>query len=234
MASPGTEPLLSILIPTLEQRSADFARIHGELCRQIRMNNLDGAVELLSHTDNGELPTGTKRNELLLRATGEFVASVDDDDAVHPEYVPIIVEALRANPNVDCLGLKGEITFRGTHAHPFICSLRFRGYRMRGGIYERPPHHLNPIRTTIARRYPFEPVRRAEDSDWAYRLSRDGALRQEFFMEQTLYHYRCRRRWAYQATLDHTEFVRHRLGLVRWNQIRFSRWLRSLGEHPSG
>jgi hypothetical protein len=83
------------------------------------------------------------------------------------------------------------------------------------------------VRAEIARRYPFEEVRSAEDSDWALRIARDGVLVRERMIAPTLYYYRSRRRWAYQSLLDRTEWIRHPLGVQLVNRHRVRRWLRS-------
>ncbi len=103
--------LLSILIPTLESRRALFGRISATLQMQIHACGWDDRIEILSMADAGELPTGTKRNALMRRARGEFIASVDDDDDVSEQYVELVGGALLAHPDVDCLGIRGEVTY---------------------------------------------------------------------------------------------------------------------------
>src|SRR6185437_12422354 len=138
--------LLSILIPVLETRKTQFESLLGELMRQIAAAQLGSQIEILSVCDNGETPTGTKRNALLERASGDFVAFVDDDDEVSPDYVALICRAIQSRPDIDCVGITGSITFRGRHPRTFIHSIRYRDYSSRGGVYTRPPYHLNPIR----------------------------------------------------------------------------------------
>lgn len=220
--------LLSILIPTLTSRAQSLAFILGKLERQIHDYGLTNEVEILVLEDQGETPTGTKRNRLMERARGRFVVSVDDDDDIHARYVPLIVETLRSNPYVDCIGIKGEIIFREGTRRTFAYSTHFRKYRTRAGAYERPPHHLNPVRREIALRFPFEPVRTSEDSDWALRLSRAGALQREVFLDEVLYYYRSRRSWRYQQLLDWTEFIRHPLGIQWVNRLRIQRLWRTV------
>ena len=224
--------LLSVLIPTLLSRADSLKALTGKLRQQITDNGLDREVEILELADSGELPTGTKRNMLMARASGAFLVCVDDDDDVHERYIPLIVEVLRTHPDIDCIGIKGRITFAGRSPRIFIYSNRYREYSSRRGVYERPPHHLNPIRASIARRFPFEPVRKCEDSDWAMRLSKAGALRNEVFLDEILYHYRCRRECWYQNLLDRTEFFRHPLGLYWFNRFRLKRWVQSLIARP--
>jgi glycosyltransferase involved in cell wall biosynthesis len=64
-------PILSLPIPTLELRRLQCNALHDALAQQSQ-------------------PTGWKRNALLERVTGEFVAFVDDDDQVSVEYVASI------------------------------------------------------------------------------------------------------------------------------------------------
>ena len=54
--------------------------------------------------------------------------------------------AAGVDTELDSLGIRGEVTFRGRRTEPFVMSNRFRDYRWNGTSYERPPHHINPIR----------------------------------------------------------------------------------------
>ena len=213
--------LLSILIPTLESRRRQFTALHEALVRQIADGRLEAEVEVLALCDNGERPTGSKRNALLDRAAGEFVVFVDDDDEISGDYVARVCGAIRRRPDIDCVGITGIITFRGRHARRFIHSLRYSDYSSAGGVYTRPPYHLNPLRRSIAAAYRFREVYYSEDIDWALRIREDHRLRSEEFVETVLYYYRSRRLWAYQWLLDRTERIRHRLGLRMANRFRF-------------
>src|SRR5207244_400394 len=139
-----------------------FERLRARLADQCR-GRPEGEVEILHERDRGEAPLGRKRNLLIERSTGEFIVFVDDDDDVHERYVELILAALDAEPDLDSLGIRGEVTFRGRRSEPFVMSNRYRDYRWNGDFYERPPHHINPVRRDIARRYPFEEVDRHED-----------------------------------------------------------------------
>jgi hypothetical protein len=221
-------PLFSILIPTLRSRRDQFQKLHTKLTGQIREHSLDQEVEIASFVDDGEHSVGFKRNRLIEQANGLFVAFVDDDDDVSDEYVPLICRTVKENPEIDCIGIKGQITFRGKHPRIFIHSVRYQDYFTSGGVYFRPPYHLNPIRRDIARRYRFEDISYSEDIDWAMRLCRDRALRREVFLDQVIYFYRSRRPWVYQWLLDLSEPVRHALGLRLSNRLRLKRRLRSV------
>src|SRR5689334_2902632 len=120
--------LFSILIPTLEERRELFARLHKILTAQIQAAHLESQVEILDLCDRRELSLGTKRNRLIAAAQGEFIAFIDDDDAVADNYVSLICQALQAHPDIDCLGITGQVYFRGRHPHRFVYSLRYDHY----------------------------------------------------------------------------------------------------------
>jgi hypothetical protein len=224
--------LLSILIPTLESRRTRFERISATLRGQIRACGWDDRIEIVAFADAGELPTGTKRNALMQRARGEFIVGVDDDDDVSDRYVELIGGALLAHPDVDCLGIRGEVTYRGKYRRAFVYSAAHRTYQTVNGVYLRPPHHLNPVRRAIALRYPFLDVRRSEDAEWALRIARDGALQREHFIDHLLYRYYSRRWWFAQWTIDRTERIRHPLGLQLVNRLRWMPPRRHLASPP--
>jgi len=215
--------LLSILIATLENRRALFDRVYGQLTCQAAAAGLEAEVEILHCRDNGERPTGWKRNRLIEQAQGEFVAFVDDDDSVSDDYLPRICEAIRSRPGIDCIGIRGIVRFRGGHPREFIHSIRYSDYRSCDGVYLRPPYHLNPIRRSIAAQYRFADAYYSEDVDWARAMACDKVLRTERFIDSVLYYYDSGRSWSYQWALDHTETLRHSLGLRLDNRLRLQR-----------
>ena len=212
--------LLSILIPTLISRRTLFARMYTHLAAQIHRCGCQHEVEVLHLEDDGQQSIGIKRNVLVEKATGRFIVFVDDDDEVSDDYVERIVCVLRNRPEIDCIGIRGIITFRGKHPHEFIHSLQYTDYFSKRGVYYRPPYHLNPVRREIAVRYRFADVSYSEDIDWALQLRRAGALQNEAFIDSILYYYYSRRHYAYQWALDVTEPVRHALGLRAANRLR--------------
>ena len=219
--------LLSVLIPTLESRRDSFEALRHKLEDQIQRHGLQGEVEILSSRDNGTLPIGSKRNTLLTQASGSFVVFIDDDDDVRDEYVKLITDVIRSHPDVDCIGIKGQITFQGRHPHLLVYSLRYHEYRTENGVYVRPPQHITPIRREIAARYRFADTSYSEDYDWGLSMREDGALRNEYFIDEVLYYYAARRSWWYQWLLDKTQWIRHPLGLQFVNRLRLGRAVRN-------
>lgn len=81
-----SEPVLSVLVPCLSSRP--FRLVIDELQRQRdALGERASLVELLWLVDDGELPSGEKRNRLTRASTGRYVAFVDDDDRVSADYL---------------------------------------------------------------------------------------------------------------------------------------------------
>jgi glycosyltransferase involved in cell wall biosynthesis len=212
--------MLSVLIATLENRREKFQYIFDRLTAQIRDSGTEGLVEVLYDRDNRERSLGSKRNYLIQQARGRFVAFVDDDDDVSGDYISRVCEAIHRRPDIDCIGIRGVITFRGNHPREFSHSLKYQDYFSRRHRYFRPPYHLNPILRSVALQHPFREINYSEDVEWALRLQRLGALKCEEFIDAPLYFYKSRRWWGYQLLLDWSEPARHALGLRVVNGLR--------------
>lgn len=183
-----SQPLLSILIPTLPLRW----RLLGNL-----INSINGqwmALGLKSNdteiiTDANDLATiGEKRNQLLKLATGQYTVFIDDDDRISPNYLKLIYEGIRDGQPTHC-SLTGEITFDGKNPKPFIHSSRYKEYSEDQAAYYRFPNHLNCIRADIAKQFKFPHWERSEDTNWATQLRDSGLLTNEYWIPETLYYY---------------------------------------------
>lgn len=83
--------LLSILTASIPERSGQRAILTEKIAQQIG----DLPVEHLCFIDNRRRTIGAKRDALLRIARGTFVAYVDDDDTISPDYVASLVEAIK-------------------------------------------------------------------------------------------------------------------------------------------
>ena len=83
--------LLSILTASIPERSGQRAILTERIAEQIG----DLPVEHLSFIDNRKRSIGAKRDALLRIARGTFIAYVDDDDTVSPDYVEALVAAIK-------------------------------------------------------------------------------------------------------------------------------------------
>lgn len=223
-----TEPVLSILIPTLRRRKLKFQKLLAKLEHQVEKKQLGTQVEFVIAGDDGELTIGSKRNQLMNRARGHFIVFIDDDDDVHEDYVGLIVDALRSHPDIDCLGMRGEMIFDSGDVCPFVYSNRYRAYRTVDGVMQRPPHHLNPIKRSIALQFPYEDVRAHEDSDVALRMAGRNVLKKEAMIKPVLYRYYTRRSIRLHRLLERTEVWRHPLMLQRVYLVQLRRMLRNI------
>lgn len=178
---------LSILIPSLKSRANYLTNLMALLKPQVTDD-----VELIVEVDNGEITIGEKRNKLLKRAKGKYIAFVDDDDEVSKDYISKILEAIEREP--DCCSLTGVITFDGVNPKIFEHSLKYSSWRDNSDNepikYERNPNHLNAIKKEIAIKYDFIPVNYGEDRDWSMRIFPE--LKTEATINGVIYHYKYR------------------------------------------
>jgi hypothetical protein len=180
---------LSIVICSLHSRR----HLLREVVEHLQVQQRSDEIEILIAADAGQTPTGAKRNQLVRAATGEFIAHVDDDDDVHPEYVPKILAAIDANPNVDAVLIRGRRTHDGGNEIVFDYRLgagTYVGDNDPQGVLWRSPGPLCPIRGQLAKMLPFDGVWGEEDLSWVDKLKphlktavRAGAL------GEVLYHY---------------------------------------------
>lgn len=183
--------ILSILIPTLEGRSYKFHTIWRHLAMQINELDLTGQVEIVECKDNGEMNIGEKRNKLMKMAEGEFIVFVDDDDQVSNDYVKLIYNAIKNNPDIDSIGIRGTMSTNGKN-HVNWCVREKYDWtdNIDGFRYVRYTHHLCPVRKDWAIEAGFpEDVRSGEDSQYSNRLKALGRLKKEYFIDKEIYHY---------------------------------------------
>lgn len=171
---------LSILIPTLTSRAALLAGLMAHLGER------DG-LEVLIDLDEGERSIGTKRNALVERARGDYVAFIDDDDWVCDDYVSRVIEATESDPDV--IGLRGVMTTDGKRPRTFEHSIRYSDWHAAAdGTLCRCPNHINPVRREIAARVPFLELSFGEDK--AYSLVLRPLLKTEVMLDEPAYFYR--------------------------------------------
>ena len=181
---------LSILIPTLKKREESFYKLYFNLTDQISILKLDNEIEILLMIDSGEKTIGEKRNLLLHRATGEYVCFFDDDDIPSKNYIEKIYEGIKSK--ADCLSLRGVITWDGERPEIFEHSIKYSEWKTNdtGDVkYERYPNHLNVIKSIIAKQFKFPEINHGEDIDWSMQMRDSGLLKNEYYINEVLYHY---------------------------------------------
>lgn len=147
-------------------------------------------VEVLCLLDNRKRSIGSKRNALLDLAQGEYIAYVDDDDRVAPDYVEAILGALVDRPDVVVFDVWVTGYKQSHRLDDRICryDIGFQNENL-ATEYRRRPNHLMVWRTELARASRFVDTSHGEDTAWADALlSQHSALRQAR-IEKTLYFY---------------------------------------------
>ncbi len=177
--------ILSILIPTIKKREMFFNDLMANLLEQIGNSDVEILVDK-SETDS----IGTKRNELLRGASGEYLCFFDDDDLPSKDYIGTLLEAIKTNP--DCVSLRGIMTTNGSNPEIFEHSLKYKSWKTTNNKikYERYPNHLNCIRADIAKQFKFPEVNHGEDYDWSKKLHESGLLKTEYYTDKILYYYK--------------------------------------------
>lgn len=167
---------LSILICTVHSRAASLrglleslnAQINGMPSQQGRMVEIHVASD--AGVRGGGASIGAKRQQLLARSIGEYVAFIDDDDAVATDYVPRVLAALESGP--DCVGFTLRRMVPKTLCRPgddgglYVHS---RSCAEASGL-ARPINHLNPVRRALALRAGYADESWGEDAAYARRL----------------------------------------------------------------
>ena len=93
--------LISILIPSISERSDKFKKLIDGLYTQIKDNKLEKKVEILSIVDNRTIPLSQKRNTLQKLATGKYFTHLDDDDELSSDYCKTMVDYIENNVYVE-------------------------------------------------------------------------------------------------------------------------------------
>lgn len=181
----------SILICSLQSRASFLERLFNNLSSQLNEN-----VEVLTSLDNGEKSIGQKRNELLDKAQGKYIAFIDDDDLVSDNYISLILDAVK--DNCDVVGMHLIMTIDGRDPQKTYHSLKYNrwfdepdpenGRRK----YYRNPNHLNPVKKEYALQVRFPEINNGEDRVYSQKLL--PFLKTEVYIEQPIYYYLYRSR----------------------------------------
>lgn len=170
---------LSILICHL------YTRDVGPLLKKLKLQTDNRPVEIIVNGDNGELTIGSKRNELIRAAKGNYICFIDDDDDVSCDYTSSILSAIEKKPDV--IGIEGEITFDNKKTK-FYHSIDYQGWYTGIDGFYRTPNHLNPVKKSIAENIMFPEIDFGEDRKYSDRLIR--VVKSEVYIDRQIYFYR--------------------------------------------
>lgn len=202
---------LSILIPTLVERRAQCETLKTTLREQFARLCPGLRLEILEALDNREMSVGMKRRTLLEAAQGKYSVFIDDDDSVTDAYFEDFLTCFNAGDDV--MRIRGQM---GPHTFTHSLAFPLNGKMYVDGIFVRPPNHLNPMLSQIAKLANFEDATRGEDLKWTIDIARGGLLRSETTSDPSRIHYNYtiggrgvdQRTIDYQSTHTYEEWVK--------------------------
>ncbi len=166
-----SQPLLSILIPTIPYRYRYMQRLFDELRKQ--SDNYKLPIEVLTMPGppflNGGLSIGKKREALVKGATGKYLCFLDDDDTISPDYVETLLRLCNEGKHVCSFRAIYKLqTYWGVVN--MSLSNRENEQATPERIIQRPPWHMCPVWSEFAKLYEFKDINNAEDFDWMQRV----------------------------------------------------------------
>jgi len=165
----------SVLIPTISGREASAQRLIQSLHEKTKRICPELRMEICMDFDNREISIGAKRHKLLQAARGKYMAFIDDDDEITDAYIEDLWQCIQNGYHV--MRLRGQINpYTFTHS----IENKLTDPMARGDVFIRPPNHLNPMMTDVAKLISFKDATRGEDLEWTIQLAKHGFLRNEF------------------------------------------------------
>jgi glycosyltransferase involved in cell wall biosynthesis len=204
-----SNPLLSILTPTVVGRGKEL----NNLLDRIKGNNawaeviLTGGkyrrhygeckslpVRFAVYEDDKSVSIGEKREDMYKDSSnGDYVWMIDDDDDIADNAIGLILEAIKSNPDIDCVCFKELVDIDGKISHSNF-SLEYGDWEGDGILdlgdgfsYHRTPFFKTPIKTDICRQVGVRPIRFGEDHDFAQRIK--PLLKTMVYIPEFIYYY---------------------------------------------
>lgn len=174
----------SALIATIPGREDTLRRLTESIHEKVKRLAPEMTYEIRLAFDNREQSIGLKREGLLQAAKGKYMSFLDDDDELTDAYIEDLWATIQGEFHV--MRLRGQIA-QYTFTHSIETKLSDR--MARDGVFVRPPNHLNPMMTDVAKLIHFKDAVRGEDLDWTIRLARAGFLTSEYRSDPTRIHY---------------------------------------------
>jgi len=175
---------VTFLVPTITGREKSLENLQKSIREKMARIAPHLRYNINLAYDNRETSVGTKREQLIQNAQGKYSAFIDDDDDITDEYVQDLSETIGGSHPV--MRLRGRI-----HPYTFTHSLEnsLTSPMAIGDVFIRPPNHLNPMMTDIAKLIHYKDAVRGEDLDWTIRMSKTGMLSNEYKSDASRIHY---------------------------------------------
>jgi len=180
---------LSILIPTIPERSWQFEMLLKSIENQIKELGTNEVEIIYNDAPKGEISIGLKRDWLYKMAKGVYSVQIDDDDLVSVDYVKTVLEAIKEGK--DCIGYIENCVINGEHKKSllsFSCPI-WKEFNppVEGFTYHRSPFFKTPIKTELCIETGVKDLRFGEDHDFSKRIN--SLLKTETFINKEMYFY---------------------------------------------
>lgn len=185
-----SQPLLSILIPTVVGREDQLEKLLAELYRQRVALPFPNIIQFQIKKDNKEMTVGEKRGVLYQESIGLYSFMPDDDDGIAPDFFVRVVAAIEQNPDCvtyfESVDIDGDVS-KSNH------SIKYGGWHdnpswPEGFKYARTPYFKDVIRTEIAQSVEVPHIRWNEDEQFANALH--PLLENEIHIDDFMYFYK--------------------------------------------
>lgn len=177
---------LSILVCSVMNRRKTFL---PEILEQINKQT-EGVndVEVLVLIDNKTRMLGTKRNDLVRMAQGEYVVFIDDDDKISENYVSHLLKAIdQCNGSFDAINFIVNVSINGDPFKPCFYSVEHKKDFNRDNSYHRLPNHIMCLKRSLCLDTPYQPICYGEDSQFSKDIA--PKIKSEFDIQLVLYEY---------------------------------------------
>jgi hypothetical protein len=177
----------SVLIPTIPGREAGLTRLTQSIREKVARICPHLRYEFCVEFDNKEMSIGMKRQKLLDSAKGKYLSFIDDDDEITDAYIEDLSECIKGGYHT--MRLRGQMS-----QYPFVHSTEITmtspmATMDEPPLFQRPPNHLNPMLSDVAKFVKFKDAVHGEDLDWTLSLYKSGFLQTEYRSEPSRTHY---------------------------------------------
>jgi hypothetical protein len=179
-------PILSILTPTIRGRESHLSKLQTNIEDQSLKLKNSAWIEHLVLCDNRARSIGAKRQALVDIARGQYIAFVDDDDDVAPDYVESLLKA--AQTGADVITFRQRAIYNGLESEVHFGVNNQDGQFNPGGITLRAPWHVCAWKRERVEGCLFSEVNFGEDLVWC--LQARKRIRTAHHIDKILHTYR--------------------------------------------
>ena len=179
-------PILSILTPTIRGRESQVIALQEKIASQIGTQYGVPMVEHLTLSDNRARSIGAKRQALADIARGQYIAFVDDDDDVSPDYVESLLRA--AQTGADVITFRQRAIYNGLESQVHFGVNNQDGQFNPGAITLRAPWHVCAWRRERVEGCLFGESNYGEDIVWCQQARK--RIRTGHHIDRVLHTYR--------------------------------------------